>query len=119
MSRILTGVVILTTLGAVSLLMLGASVSDGGAEPVKWEYGTYVMQRTGSGEILYWRDRDEKIEADSLQNLSKQLGIGFWDVSGVALLNHAGEQGWELVAITETATERADVTLWIFKRPMQ
>jgi hypothetical protein len=111
---------ILATVCAFGILVMGAMLV--GAEPVakqspRWEYAMYI-ESSGNFE---WHGPATHIRATNATFFFERMGIPT-DIEVSArsgriqpvLLNHVGQDGWELVEV-ETETGPARTTYW-FKR---
>lgn len=111
-----------TSIIACGIALLGITVLLMGAEPVargpapRWEYAMYI-ESPGNFE---WHGAVAHIRATNATFFFERMGIPTdMEVSARSgriqpvLLNHLGQQGWELV---EIATEPTRVAYW-FKRP--
>src|SRR5262245_52489953 len=100
-------------------------VGKGGKQPAKWEYGELLAHQSGAGATTTWTSPAGKIGARGWKGLLKRLTGKEGEGEGEATetLNALGEQGWELVAVSDRTVQAAGrvageaVTRWTFKRP--
>jgi hypothetical protein len=88
----------------------------------KWEYGELLAHQYGAEATITWASPAGKIGAGGWKGLLKKLTGREGEGEAAEALNALGEQGWELVAVSErpiqgTRVAGETVTRWTFKRP--
>jgi hypothetical protein len=99
------------------------AVGKGARQPAKWEYGELLAHQYGAEATVTWTSPAGKVGAAGWKGLLKKLAGREGAGEVVEALNVLGEQGWELVAVSERPIQGAGrvageaVTRWTFKRP--
>jgi hypothetical protein len=84
-------------------------------QPAKWEYGELLDHQGG---VVSWASPSGKVAGVGWKDLLKKLVGREGEGEALAVLNALGEQGWELVAISERPLPVGErVKHWTFKRP--
>ena len=89
----------------------------------KWEYGELLAHQYGAEATVTWTSPAGKVGAAGWKGLLKKLAGREGGGEPVEALNTLGEQGWELVAVSERPIQGTGrvvgeaVTRWTFKRP--
>ena len=119
----------LLALGSVPLLWPPGSGAvaqgvegKGGRQPAKWEYGELLAHQYGAEATTTWTSAAGKIGAGGWKGLLKRLTGKEGEGEATETLNALGEQGWELVAVSDrpvqgTRVAGEAVTRWTFRRP--
>ena len=98
-------------------------VGKGGKQPTKWQYGELLAHQYGAEATITWTSPAGKIGAGGWKGLLKRLTGKEAEGTATEALNALGEQGWELVAVSDRPVQGAArvageaVTRWTFKRP--
>jgi hypothetical protein len=95
----------------------------GDRQPAKWVYGELLAHHYGAEATITWTSPAGKIGAGGWKGLLKRLTGKEGEGEAAEALNALGEQGWELVAVSDRSVQGAGrvageaVTRWTFKRP--
>jgi hypothetical protein len=102
----------------------GAQGGRAGGKHGKWEYAElYAQDRGDLGKEVSWASPARKDRNHDWKSLLKKLAGrgGKAEAEAVDVLNALGEQGWELVAVSETrvldGVQIETLARWTFKRP--
>ena len=107
--------VVLTLLGLAAIAALSAAAAPKPPNATSWEYATY----RSLGNRYQWQSPDEDIFARDLGSFINQFKLKGHirdDTAELELMNHFGQQGWELIQMTPPGETRGTWIFW-FKRP--
>ncbi len=125
-TRTASGAAALLALSGLALLAPPAGERPAAAQEAKrakWEYRELVAHSAGAGLAAVWVSAKGKVTAAGWKGMLKELAGREGAGEAVEVLNALGEQGWELVAVSErpilgpTRPQGETVTRWTFKRP--
>jgi hypothetical protein len=118
-------VLLIPALVAIPAIWLRPSAASSAEVPMrqKWEYCQLWSSRNEATnkEQVWLRRGAEELQATSMTELGEKLKLQTdKDFSALAVLNALGGEGWELVAVSERASEtragREIAIRWTFKR---
>jgi hypothetical protein len=101
------------TVGCTVGLVAGADPD--GPETTRWEYAVYRSW----GHRYQWQTPDTDIFSRGLPDFFRQLGVKTAvteSMAEVVLINHFGQQGWEMIEMSPPNEDRGTWITW-FKRP--
>ncbi len=108
-------------------LLLILVINEFGCSSTKsnlWEYAELGTYSTNNERGCYWSTSDQVVKAPSYEALTTKLNVALKDGSYVRIImDHFGQQGWELVSFQAAIIPRMDGSIFsvedrfIFKRP--